>query len=128
MLAPAIHTGAYARARMSERLVCFTEVEHHLSKANELDDQIWNVLLHYIMQYAPLRLAVIYRCIYMYILYYIYSNGTPQRRVGGAPPSILPQFSLMWSLECIRPFDAVVFSIFPPPCFELWEKQPYKGM
>ncbi len=33
---------------------------------------------------------------------------------GVLPPSILAQFSLMCSLECIRPFDVVVFSILPP--------------
>ncbi len=47
---------------------------------------------------------------------------TIHKRVGGAPPSIVAQFSLMWLLECIRPFDVVVFSILPPICFELWEK------
>ncbi len=38
----------------------------------------------------------------------------PPKEVGGAPPSIVAQFSLMWSLECIRPFDVVVFSILHP--------------
>ncbi len=32
---------------------------------------------------------------------------------------IVAQFSLMWSLECIRPFDVVDFSLL---CFELWEE------
>ncbi len=30
-----------------------------------------------------------------------------------APPSIVAQFSLIWSLECSRLFDVVVFSILP---------------
>ncbi len=30
------------------------------------------------------------------------------------PPSTMAQFSLMWSLECIRLFDVVVFSLLPP--------------
>ncbi len=37
------------------------------------------------------------------------------------PPSTVAQFSLMWPLECIRPFDVVVFRSFPPLCSLLWE-------
>ncbi len=33
------------------------------------------------------------------------------------PPPIVAYFLLMWSLECIRPFDVVVFSTLLPSLF-----------
>ncbi len=42
-------------------------------------------------------------------------ESPPKEGRGCSPPPLLwPKFSLMWSLECIRPFDVVVFSILPP--------------